>query len=101
MFKLSSNHSTSRAIDLASANFRPLYPLSATLGGKLCPSLPATWSLLGVGSGPGAGRSRPSSTGFNVGPGSILVAKVISTVVAYNVENILVSAFYLLPPVAS
>lgn len=76
MFKLSSNYSTSKA----------------TLGSVLCPSLPATWSLLGVGSGPGAWRSRPSSTGSNVGPGSILVAKVISTVVAYHIENILVAS---------
>lgn len=53
----------------------------------LSSSLPAAWSLLGVGSGLGVGGSGPSSRGLSEGPGSTLVVKVISTVVACNARN--------------
>lgn len=77
---------------LASVAFRPFWSVEprsfpAILGGLPSPSLPAAWSLLGAGSGSGAGGSGPSPRGLRVGPGSTLVVKVISTVVAYNGRN--------------
>lgn len=57
-------------------------PLSCPLGRSAIHSLPAAWALLGAGSGVGEGGSGPSPRGLRVGPGSTLVVKVISTVVA-------------------
>lgn len=53
----------------------------------LSSSLPAVWSLLGVGSGPGVGACGPSSRGPSEGPGSTLVGKAISMGVACNVKS--------------